>query len=172
MRADSSVRNLALAFAMLFVFVSSSFAKHEKMPLPRQLMTAKAIFIDNRSGFADIGDRAYDELKKWGRFQVVDSAEKADVVLLFSANEYVSGYSSNSYHNTSGNVSDSGNINAQTYGRTSSNAVVSGRTYVTVVDPKNGASLWSDSRSWGWRSATRGLVKDLRERMEQQESGK
>jgi hypothetical protein len=100
----------------------------------------------------------------------VDSAEKADIVFLLSAKEYISGYSSGSYHNTNGSVDSNGNMTAQTYGHGSSHAIVSGTTHVTIVDPKGGAPLWSDARAWGrWKSATRGLVKELRERMNEQE---
>ena len=166
------VRPLVFVIATIVLLVASSYAKHEKMPLPSQVMTAKTIYIDNRSGDADIGDKAYDELRKWGRFQIVDSAEKADVVLLLSASKYISGYSSDSYHNTRGSVDSSGNIEAHTSGNSSSDAIVSGQTYVTIVDPKSGTPLWSDARAWGRKSATRGLIKELRERMEQQEAGK
>ena len=55
----------------------------------------------------------------------MDSAEKADVVLLLSAKEYISGYSSGSYHNMTGNVDSNGNVNAQTYGNSTSQAIVS-----------------------------------------------
>ncbi len=167
------VRQLMIRIAMILLLVASSQAKHEKMPLPQPVMTARTIYIDNRSGVADLGDKAYDELRKWGRFQIVDSAEKADVVLLLSAKEYVSGYSTGTYRNTSGSVDSYGNINAQTYGNGSSHAIYSGTTYVTILDPKGGAALWSDARPWGrWKSATRGLVKELRERMEKQEGRK
>jgi hypothetical protein len=167
------LHRLAFGVAIAFLLVTSSYAKHEKMPLPQQVMTARTIYIDNRSGVADLGDKAYDELRKWGRFQIVDSAEKADVVLLLPAKEYISGYSSGTYRNTSASVDNNGNINAQTYGNGSSHAIYSGTTYVTIVDPKGGVSLWSDARAWGrWKSATRGLVKELRERIEQQEGRK
>jgi cytochrome c5 len=168
-----ATRSLAFGIATTLLLLASSYAKHEKMPLPQQVMTAKTIYIDNRSGIADLGDKAYDELRKWGRFQIVDSAEKADVVLLLSAKAYISGYSSNSYHNTSGSVDSSGNVTAQTYGNGNTSAIYSATTYVTIVDPKAGAPLWSDARAWGrWKSATRGLVKELRDRMDQQEGRK
>jgi hypothetical protein len=168
-----TAHGLCLWVATTMLLVASSYAKHEKMPLPQQVFTAKAIYIDNRSGVADLGDKAYDELRKWGRFQIVDSAAKADVVLLLSASEYISGYSLGSYHNTSGSADSYGNVNAQTYGSGSSHAIFSGTTYITIVDPKGGAPLWSDARAWGrWKSATRGLIKELRERMEQQEGRK
>jgi hypothetical protein len=31
-------------------------------PLPEQILQAKTVYIDNQSGFATLGDRAYDEL--------------------------------------------------------------------------------------------------------------
>jgi hypothetical protein len=167
------LRSLAFGISATLLLVASGYAKHEKMPLPQQVMIAKTVFIDNRSGIASLGDKAYDELRKWGRFQIVDSAEKADVVLLLSAKAYLSGYSSNSYHDTSASVDSGGNVTAQTYGDSSTSAIYSGTTYITVVDPKGGASLWSDARAWGrWKSATRGLVKELRDRMEEQEGKK
>jgi hypothetical protein len=49
---------------------------------------------------------------------------------------------------------------------------VKGTTYVTVLDPKNGTTLWSDAHPWGFKSATRGLVKELRDRVKDQEEGK
>jgi len=54
-----------------------------------------------------------------------------------------------------------------------SRAVYSGTTYITLLDPKSGSSLWSDSRAWGaWKSATRGIIKELRDRVKNQEQGK
>src|ERR1700730_18463678 len=155
------------------LFGASAYAKHDKLPLPEQVMTAKTVYIDNQSGLADLGDKAYDETKKWGRVQIVDSPEKADLVLLLSAKEYISGYRSNTYHNTTGSVDSSGNVNAQTYGSGHSRAVYSGTTYITLLDPKSGSSLWSDSRAWGaWKSATRGIIKELRDRVKNKEQGK
>ena len=163
------------------------------MPLPQQILTAKTVYIDNRSGLADLGDKAYDEMKKWGRYQIVDSPEKADMVLLLSAKEYIGGYATNTYYNTTGTVdysgttnsqtygsntygttSGSGNVNTHTYGSSTSRAIVEGTTYVTLLDPKSGTALWADARAWGpwWKSATRGLVKELRDRVKDQEKGK
>jgi hypothetical protein len=186
------LRQSVLVATTALVLVASGYAKHEKLPIPQQIMTAKTVYIDNRSGYADLGDRAYDEIKKWGRYQVVDSPEKADLVFLFSAKEYIGGYATNSYHNTTGTVNyagttnsqtygsntygttnGSGSVNAQTYGSSTSRAIVEGTTYVTVLDPKNGTALWSDAHAWGrFKSATRGLVKELRDRVKNQEDGK
>jgi hypothetical protein len=172
------LHKLSLGIAAAALLVATAYAKQQKMPLPQRLMAAKTVYIDNRSGHSNVGDKCFDELSKWGRFQIVDSPEKADIVLLLSAEQYISGYSSDSYHNTTGDVDRSGNISAQTYGNSSSDAVMSGITHITVLDPKDGTSLWADSRVWGkcafgvCKSATRGLVKELRERVDQQEGRK
>lgn len=163
----------AITVIAVLALASIVSASHRKMPLPQQVMAAKTIYIDNRSGDADLGDKAYDELEKWGRYQIVDSPDKADLVLLLSAKEYIGGYTSGTYRNTTGNVDNNGNVNAQTYGTTTSHAVISGTTYITLIDPKSGASLWGDARAWGrFKSATRGLIKELRERVKDQEQQK
>jgi len=165
------IRTVLALSTLMFAF--PALAKHEKMPLPQQVTNAKTVYIDNQSGHAELGDRAYDEMKKWGRYQIVDSAGKADIVLLLSAKEYIGGYTSSTYHNTTGRVDDNGNVNAQTYGSGNSRAVVTGTTFITLIDTKSGTSLWTDSRPWGrWKSATRGLVKELRDRVKDQEQGR
>ncbi|HXN00156.1 MAG TPA: hypothetical protein VN982_16945 [Candidatus Dormibacteraeota bacterium] len=70
-----------------------SFAKEKQhLPLPQQVMTAKTIFIDNQTGQAKIGDRAYEELKKWGRFQIASDRNQADLIFLLTAQEHDGGY--------------------------------------------------------------------------------
>ena len=76
---------VCLTLLLLPVLASTCLAKDKHAPLPEMVVSAKTIYIDNQSGFANMGDRAYDELGKWGRFQIVDSADKADLVLLLSA---------------------------------------------------------------------------------------
>lgn len=125
-------------------------------PLPKKLIDAKTVFLDNRTGKADIGDKAYDELTKWGRFKVVDDVKTADVVFVLSTETWSAG----TY--TYGSVSDSGNISATSVARSS------GTTYLTVFDSE-GHQIWADSRDWGrYKSATRGIIKNLRDRMEKE----
>jgi hypothetical protein len=151
-------------------------------PLPEAIFEGRTVFLDNQSGHSSIADRAYDELRKWGRFKVVTSPRNADLVFLLSAREYLQGYV------TTGSVRATATTQYEGYGRSSTDisgqtqssteAVVSGRTFLTVIDPKDGVGLWSDSMQWGrpvaflpfsaWRSATRGLIKSLRDRMEAQ----
>ena len=50
-----------------------------------------------------------------------------------------------------------------------------GYTYLTVIDPKTGENLWSDSKKWGnlytgFHSATKGLIDELEKRINEEQS--
>ncbi len=171
-------RTISLLSAVCILsFSSSGLAKTKHAPLPLQILQAKTVYIDNQSGLAYIGDRAYDEVSKWGRFKIVNSAKDADVVFLLSAAEYVSGYRTDTDSTTRGTVDDSGNVQLNTDSTARTRAQTSGVTFLTVLNPKNGAALWSNQKTWGSglvglafaRSATRSLLKELRKRIEEQE---
>jgi hypothetical protein len=142
-----------------FVATGPLSAHTRHAPLSPKLLEAKTACIDNRTGEAQIADRAYDELQKWGRFQVVPAGQRCDVVFLFTTQSYVTG----AYHR--------GSYDDDSYRGTST---VTRRTvtFLNVVDPQDGTLLWSNSKGsgnlyTGFRSATRGLIKDLRKRTEE-----
>ena len=103
-----------LSAVCILSFSSSALAKTKHAPLPQQILQAKTVYIDNQSGLAYIGDRAYDEVSKWGRFKIVNPAKDADVVFLLSAAEYASGYRTDTDSTTRGTVDDSGNVQLNT----------------------------------------------------------
>ena len=163
-------------FVGLFLFIGvttfaiSSAAKDRHLPLPPQITTAKTVYIDNQSGIAKLGDRAYQQLQKWGRFQVVQDRKQADLIFLLSAREYNGGYVT-SGSSTTGTVDESGNINTNS-SPTYTRPVSVNYTYLTVIDPKTGDNLWSDSKQWGnlyngFHSATKGLIDDLEKRIKE-----
>ena len=100
---------------------------------------------------------------------MVQDRKSADIILLLSAREYHGGYV------TTGNIY--ANQNDYGYGSTTTGTVTtrtqeitSGTTYITLLDAATGDSLWADAREWGkFRSATRGIIKDLKKRIEDQE---
>jgi hypothetical protein len=95
--------------------------------------------------------RALQELQRWGRFRIVPQRDKADLVFLFSANQYLGDY--------------------LTRDGPDQRPVSVDFTILTVVDPNTGENLWSDSRRWGsWRvdHATKELIAELREQIEEQ----
>lgn len=59
-----------------------------RRPLPAKLFSAKYVYFDNQTGFAAVGRDALRELKKWGRFQVVDRRDQADLLFVLSSEEY------------------------------------------------------------------------------------
>jgi len=132
----------------------SAIAKEQERPsLSAKVMQAKSALIvcECPRGLAVAEGRALHELLLWGRFQIVHHRDEADLVFLFSGNEYLGDY--------------------LTRDGPDKRPVSVDFTIMTVVDPNTGEDLWSDSRRWGsWRvdHATKELIAELREQIEQQ----
>ncbi len=75
--------SVVLCFALCTFALSAKEKQH--LPLPATVLAAKTVFIDNQTGMAKLGDRAYEELKKWGRFQIVSDRKQADLIFLLTA---------------------------------------------------------------------------------------
>lgn len=124
--------------------------------LPPKVIAAKSIFIYCDAcprGMAKAKPAALEELDSWNRFNVLSDPEKADLVLIFSANPYLGDY-----------VTRDG---------PDKRPVSVDITYMDVVDPRTGRSLWSDFRQWGsWRvgSATRSLIAEFKAQLDEEES--
>jgi hypothetical protein len=121
--------------------------------LPTKVMQAKSALIvcECPRGLAVAEGRALHELLLWGRFQIVHRRDEADLVFLFSANEYLGDYLTRDGPDT--------------------RPVSVDFTIMTLIDPHTGQNLWSDSRRWGsWRvdHATKDLIAELREQIEEQ----
>ena len=135
-------------------------------PLPAMVMQATTIYIQNQTNDPGIADKAYTQLKNWGRYQIVDSKEHADVLLVFALTEshrqrsgsgFVSLYNSKSNAYTYGSIPDGPSITTRT------------STLMQVVDPKTSDVLWADEQPWRHRhSGTQKLVQALRQRIEEQ----
>jgi hypothetical protein len=171
---------LFLSAVCILGFSSPAPAKTKRAPLPEEILQAKTAYIDNRSGVPYIAEKANDELSKWGRFKIAKSASDADVVLLFSADEYVSGHPTDTNGATQGAPDDSGNAAPNSDSTSGRKAKTGGVTFLTVVDPKTGAALWSEQEPWDHASSKpglafptgvpRALVRKLRDRITEQEA--
>ena len=140
-----------LVFATL---APSALAKKQRPPLPPKIMQAKTVYI-----FCDACPRAMaaaktsalDEVLDWGHFKVVRDPKQADLVFLLSGNDYLGDYLTRDGPDT--------------------RPVHIEITYMDVVDPETGESLWADSRRWGsWMvpRATRSLIDELKLQIEEQ----
>jgi hypothetical protein len=158
------MKKLAVVLATLLMAVSVA-AKAVKAPLPDALINAKTIYIDNESGHAEMLDRAYDELKKWGRYTVVQDSSQADVVLVLRVVD-----TGRAIQSAGGNGYSWTDSQGHTYSYAdawgTSREVFASR--VDLISRKDNVTLWLDSRAVGWHSATREMIKDWRKRTEQQ----
>jgi hypothetical protein len=69
----------------------------EKAPLPAKLLNAKTALLVNESISPKVYDALYDQLKKWNHFQIVESKERADIVIVFSSHIVLGGLQSYYY---------------------------------------------------------------------------
>jgi ATP/maltotriose-dependent transcriptional regulator MalT len=78
------VSDLAFALLVLATLLLSpalSWASDKRPSLPTSVLSARTIYVDNQTASAELQNTAYTELAKWGRFQVVDAPQKAEIVL-------------------------------------------------------------------------------------------
>lgn len=156
------MRNATIAFLLVLLGTSVPLAAKDKhAPLPPQILTAKTIYIENH-GQAKIGDRAYEELQKWGRFKIVSSRESADIVLQLSDKPpQPSAGSVSTYDNKTGSWQ---------YGTV--NSVTPGITYISLIDAKSGELLFSDTKKGANKRAPGKMIDELQARIEEQEKGR
>jgi hypothetical protein len=129
-----------------------------------QILAAKTIYFDNQTGSDAVGKNALAQLKKWGKFQVVQDRKQADLIFLLSADPYRGGNLILAGGQT-GSVDSDGHINEDkipNYNKQSPTRYA----YLTVIDPKTGENLWSAEHLWGglltgFNSVGERLVKEL-----------
>jgi hypothetical protein len=145
---------LAIFLSMAAFVVPSALAKKTERPaLPAKIMQATSVYVDCvcPRGLAVAQDTAVQQLQTWGRFQISQQRWESDLIFLFSGNPYLGDY-----------ITRDG---------PDPRPVIVDFTILTVIDPKTGQSLWTDSRRWGSlrvRGATKDLIEELRQQMEDQ----
>jgi hypothetical protein len=134
--------------------------------LPR-IQSAKSIYFEDKTGADAVGSKALAELRKWGRFQIAQDPKHADLIFLLSADPYKGGYI----------ITSGGQTGTIENGRTHEDPVPNYNrqspvryVYLTVIDPKTGDNLWSDSHRWGglltgFNTAGERLVKKLQDQI-------
>lgn len=154
-----AISKTAVIVLALLVVTGIANSKDKHAPLPSQVLTAKKVYIDNQSGFAQVMDRAYDELTKWGRFKIVQNPQDADLLLRFSAETTPGQSGSVSTYDYKTNAWQHGTVT--TGGDTT--------VHFAVVDPKTSSILWSATKGKPFHSQTREDIKELKNRIEEQE---
>jgi hypothetical protein len=153
--------SLVLAFTVS-VLAAPAVAQKQMAQSP-QILSAKTVYFNNKTGSDAVGKNALAQLKKWGKFQLVTDPKQADLIFLLSADPYNGGniiFASGQTGSTdNGHITEDPvpNYNKQSPTR---------YAYLTVIDPKTGNNLWSDKHLWGglltgFNSVGERLVKEL-----------
>ena len=129
--------------------------------LPDAVVHARSIFLENETGFHELEYSTVLELSKWGRFELAESRERADLILRLNNGNRVRAVPEGEFPTGKG-------INA-----VSEEPVPPGHTRIAFVDPKTGALLWSDvHRTDGGKVKNGHLLDGLREAFDSYDKGK
>jgi hypothetical protein len=163
------VSDLASALLVLATFLLSppqAHANEKRLSLPASVLSARTVYVDNQTTSAELQNTAYTELSKWGRFQVVDAPQKADIVLRLSNGNYVKLVPAN------GDSSANDPKPAKQNWMGADEAVPPGSTRISVIDAKSGNSLWSDIRKTDNPKIATHMLDGLRNAFDQKEKGR
>lgn len=154
-----------LSLAAMLVAPQMARANKKTVTLPASVLASRTIYVDNQTTEADLLDGVLLELAKWGRFQIVDQPQKAELVLRLN--------NSNSVKVVPEGAEPSGfgarRGNAMFSSTDEEASTPSGYTRATLIDSKTGNAVWSDLRKTsGAKLATR-LLDALRDVIEQQQ---
>ncbi len=159
--ARANILSCVVAAVTLLTVTQIVLANKKSSALPEALFTAKTIYIDNQANDAGLQNSAYMALARWGRFQVVEAADKADVVLRLTGNAYVKNVPSD----TPPDMKPSRNAPGAADGLlpNGAEAAPDGYTRLTLIDPKSGVALWSDLSKTNRPEAALHMLDALRE---------
>ena len=146
-----------LVFGTVLLLPPLATANEKRASLPTSVLRAQTVYVDNQTTSAELQNTAYTELSKWGRFQVVDAAQKADIVLRLSNGnhvKFVPGAENIPAHDPK--VEKQNCMGAD-------EAVPPGSTRISVIDAKSGNSLWSEIRRTDSPKAATHMLDGLRD---------
>ena len=136
--------------------------------LAPEILSAKSVYFEDQTGVPQVAGRALQQLRKWGRFPIVEDPQRADLIILLSADPYKGGHIATAGGQT-GTLSSNGTIDLDPVPTFHKPAPIR-YAYLTVIDPRTEESLWSDSHPWGglltgFDSVGERLVKKLEKQM-------
>jgi hypothetical protein len=148
---------LAVAALVAGSVAVETVAKDKRPSLPMRVMAAKTVYVDNQTTTAELLNTAYTELSKWGRLQVVDTPQTADIILRLSNGNFVKFVSGGDTPPAADAKMDKQSFVG------ADETVPPGSTRVSVIDPKSGTSVWSDIRKTDNPKVATHMLDGLRE---------
>jgi hypothetical protein len=156
--------NVLIVIAFFTIFGTVPVGANEKRSsLPSRVLSAGTVFVDNQTTSAELLNTAYTELSKWGRLQVVDTAQNADIVLRLSNGNYVKFVPGGANTPAAGAKAGKQNFVG------ADEVVPPGSTRIAVIDPKTGNAAWSDIRKTDNPRAATHMLDGLREAFHQKQ---
>ena len=153
----SRLSSLRIALFICFVALPASAAPKN---LPDAVTRARNIFIENQTGFVELEYTAILELSKWGRFDVAESREKADLILRLDNANHVRAVPQGQFPGSAANAFTDSDI-------------PKGHTRIALVDPKSNTTLWSGyHKTEGGKVKAGHLLDELREAFDNYEKGR
>ncbi len=149
--------------AAMLLGLEIAHANDKHSTLPSKVLSARTIYVDNQTNDAELQNDALVGLTKWGRFEIVDSPQKADVVLrLFGSSmvKFVPGGEASATYNPKP-VSEKFEAGEE--------LAPPGCTRITLIEPKSGTALWSDVRKTSNSQEKSKLIEGLHDAIDQQE---
>lgn len=83
----SLLLTIVRSVALLLILGVPVLGEEKYAPLPKPITDAKTVYVLNQTGAPEAADRAYKELRSWGRFVIVEKQEDADLVLRLSVSD-------------------------------------------------------------------------------------
>jgi hypothetical protein len=149
MRRNFPVGSAILILATFLCFIPL-LANAFPQALPDAVTHAHTVFLENETGFNELQYTLILELSKWGRFDVVDAREKADLILRLDNGNHV-------------RVVPEGQAPSAVNAAPESE-VPRGHTRISLLDPKSNSVLWSDTHKTDGGKVKNGhLLDGLRE---------
>jgi hypothetical protein len=152
--------------AVMLLGFGTAHAKDKRGTISSKVLSAKTIFVDNQTNDAEIQHDAYMGLNKWGRYDIVDSRQKADIVLRLSGSSVVKFV-------PGGDPTDTYNPKLVSENSAGGEELAPpGCTKITLIEPKSGTTLWSDVRKTSSSQEKSRLLDGLHDAVDQQEKNR
>ncbi len=139
------MHKLAIAAALVAAAAAVPLLAVDPAPLPKTIREAKSVFLLNQSSDMKVFDNLYDRMRKWSKWRLVEEAQSADLVLVFTSNTaYLGNLDMGTTSTTTASATQIGNTvsySGQTRTQPTSMPLLSMPRHLVIVDPKTKAAL-------------------------------
>jgi hypothetical protein len=150
---------LFVLFVALTLLTSQSALAKNQHGIPDKVLSARTVYVDNQTTDAALQQQAVMGLSRWARYDIVDSADKADIIIRLSGSYVVKYVPSEQAPATYDPKPAEGG---------GEELAPPGCTKVAVIEPKSGATLWSEIRKTNSVQEKSHLIDGLHDAVDQQ----